>query len=308
MDTTIYKEPTVESRLVLRRQLNWLALEVFLLLICFGRPLYDLLKFTAHSDLFSYIPLVPFISAYLIWTERKQITTQVWPCRIGAACAFIAGAGVAAIAWFATRPGSTLEGQDYLSLMTLSFLLFFWGACLALLGSKIMRDAAFPFVFLILAVPMPSAWDQNVRTFLQYASAYAAEMFFKLVGTPVSLVDLQMNLPDFSLIVAPECSGIHSTVVLFITSLLAAHLFLRRAWSRVVLVVAMLPLAILRNGFRIWVIGELCVHVSHKMIDSPIHHRGGPIFFALSLVPFLLLLVYLRKRDFNPSKTDPLPT
>jgi len=304
MDTTIYKEPTVESRLVLRRQLNWLAVEVILLLVCFGRPLYDLLRFTNHSDLFSYIPLVPFISAYLIWTERKQITTEVRPCRIGAACAFIAGACIAAIGWFATRPGSTLDVQDYLALMTLSFLLFFWGACLALLGSKIMRDAAFPFLFLILAVPMPSAWDANVRTFLQYASAYAAEMFFKLVGTPVSLVDLQMNLPNFGIVVAPECSGIHSTVVLFITSLLAAYLFLRRAWTRAILVLAVLPLAILRNGFRIWVIGELCVHVNHNMIDSPIHRKGGPVFFALSLIPFLLLLVFLRKRDFNPSKTD----
>jgi exosortase C (VPDSG-CTERM-specific) len=308
MDTAIYKEPTVESRLVLRRQLNWLAVELILLLICFGRPLYDLLRFTNHSDLFSYIPLVPFISAYLIWTERKQITTEVRPCRIGAACAFIVGAAIAATAWFATRPGSTLEAQDYLSLMTLSFLFFFWGVCLALLGSKIMRAIAFPMAFLILAVPMPSALDQNFRAFLQYASAYAAEMFFKVVGTPASLVGLQINLPGFSLLVAPECSGIHSTVVLFITSLLAAYLFLRRAWLRAILVLAVLPLAILRNGFRIWVIGELCVHVNHNMIDSPIHHKGGPIFFALSLVPFFLLLVFLRKRDFNPSKTDPLPT
>jgi hypothetical protein len=31
------------------------------------------------------------------------------------------------------------------------------------------------------------------------------------------------------------------------------------------------------------------------MIDSPIHHRGGPIFFVLSLIPFFGLLVLLRK-------------
>jgi hypothetical protein len=60
-------------------------------------------------------------------------------------------------------------------------------------------------------------------------------------------------------------------------------------------------LAILRNGFRVFVIGELCVHVSPSMIDSPIHRKGGPIFFALSLIPFFLFLVLLRKLDSNAS-------
>lgn len=33
------------------------------------------------------------------------------------------------------------------------------------------------------------------------------------------------------------------------------------------------------------------------MIDSSIHHRGGPIFFALSLIPLFLLLVWLRRQE-----------
>jgi hypothetical protein len=33
------------------------------------------------------------------------------------------------------------------------------------------------------------------------------------------------------------------------------------------------------------------------MINSPIHRRGGPLFFALSLIPLLLLLWWLRRRD-----------
>ena len=58
-----------------------------------------------------------------------------------------------------------------------------------------------------------------------------------------------------------------------------------------------IPLGILRNGFRILVIGLLCVHVGPHMIDSPIHHQGGPFFFALSLVPLFLLLWWLRRQE-----------
>jgi len=106
-------------------------------------------------------------------------------------------------------------------------------------------------------------------------------------------------LPGFSLDVAPECSGIHSSLVLLITSLLAGHLFLRVPWKRAVLTLAVIPLAILRNAVRILTIGELCVHVSPTMINSYIHRRGGPIFFAFSLVPFFLLLYYLRRSELR---------
>jgi exosortase/archaeosortase family protein len=77
----------------------------------------------------------------------------------------------------------------------------------------------------------------------------------------------------------------------------AAQLFLAKTWSRIVLVAAVIPLGILRNGFRIMVIGLLCIHVDPNMIHSIIHRRGGPIFFALSLAPLLLILWLLRRRE-----------
>jgi exosortase/archaeosortase family protein len=97
--------------------------------------------------------------------------------------------------------------------------------------------------------------------------------------------------------VAKECSGIHSSWVLFITGLLASHLFLRTRWRKIVLVAFVIPLGILRNGFRIFVIGMLCVHIGPYMIGSMIHRQGGPFFFALSLVPLFLLLLWLRRRE-----------
>jgi exosortase/archaeosortase family protein len=109
--------------------------------------------------------------------------------------------------------------------------------------------------------------------------------------------DLAFRLPGITLQVAPECSGIHSTMVLFITSLVAGHFFLHSPWKRTVLCLAVIPLALLRNGFRIFVLGELCMHIGPEMIDSPIHHHGGPLFFVLSLLPFFLLLYLLKKSE-----------
>jgi exosortase/archaeosortase family protein len=85
--------------------------------------------------------------------------------------------------------------------------------------------------------------------------------------------------------------------VLLITSVVAGKLFLRSGWSRLLLVVLVAPISIVRNAFRITVIGELCVNVGPHMIDSFIHKRGGPIFFALSLIPMLVAIWLLARRE-----------
>ena len=76
---------------------------------------------------------------------------------------------------------------------------------------------------------------------------------------------------------------------------------LEDAWRRFALVAFVIPLAILRNGFRIFVIGLLCVNVGPQMIHSLIHRRGGPVFFMLSLIPFFLVLWWLRKGRPEPA-------
>jgi exosortase/archaeosortase family protein len=142
-------------------------------------------------------------------------------------------------------------------------------------------------------VPLPDAAADWLEKASVVASAEAAALFFGLTGTPLVRHGTVFELPGIVLRVGQECSGIRSSWVLFITSLLASHMFLKSPWRRLVLVAFVIPLGILRNGFRILVIGLLCVHVGPEMIDSPIHHRGGPIFFALSLVPLFLVAWWL---------------
>ena len=41
----------------------------------------------------------------------------------------------------------------------------------------------------------------------------------------------------------------------------------------------------------------LCEHIDPRMIHSWVHTHGGPLFFALSLVPLLILLLVLRTSE-----------
>ncbi len=270
------------------------------LALCFIGPLRDWMRFSLHSQFYSYMPLMPLVTGYLIWLRRAGLGAGVrrsWGAALAAAAA---GGAILALYFLALQNGWNPAEQDELCVMMLAFLLLLLAAGFATLGSATMSAVAFPFALLLFMVPYPLVVNGAIESFFQYTSAAAAHGFLNLAGTPCHREDLVLRLPaDFGLTVGPECSGIHSSQVLLITSLMAGNLFLRSPWRRLFLALFIIPLAILRNGFRIFVIGELCVHISHDMIDSWIHHHGGPVFFALSLIPFFLLLAWLRKSEIK---------
>jgi len=279
-----------------------LAAVVLALAGCFGVPLYDLVRYAAPSELYSHILLIPFISLYLIWLRRGKLALDSAPARRLAW--FPAVTGLAALGgfWLGVSCGWRPAMVDYLAWMTFSFLAFLVGAGFLLLGLETLRRIAFPLAFLAFMIPFPTVVRGWIDTFFQYGSAEAARACFWAAGMPVEQQGLVFQLPGTALQIAEECSGIHSSLVLFITSLLAGHLLLRSASRRALLALAVVPLALLRNGFRVFVIGELCVNISPRMIDSPIHHQGGPLFFVLSLVPFSLLLFFLRRCESRHRK------
>ena len=216
-----------------------------------------------------------------------------------------AGLVMLAVYWLILRHRFKLMEEDYLAVMTIAFLLFFFGVCGWFLGRQFLRGNVFPLVFLIFMVPLPGVAVSWIVANLQSGSAAVARGFFTMTGTPFLQDGLMFQLPGISIEIAPECSGIHSSLVLFITSLMASYLFLRTPWKRAVFILVVIPLSILRNGFRVYVIGELCVHIGPHMIDSPIHHKGGPLFLALSLIPLFLLLFVLHKSERAGGRSKP---
>ena len=95
-----------------------------------------------------------------------------------------------------------------------------------------MRAAAFPLAYLIFMIPMPDAMADALEQASATASAEMANLLFSLSGMPFLREGPIFQLPNITIEVAQECSGIRSSVVLFITSILAANLFLKTTWRR----------------------------------------------------------------------------
>lgn len=272
-----------------------------LLVLAFCRPLVDLARYALSENLHSHILLIPFVCAYLIFLKRGELGRAGPGSPVPAALFLVVGlAGLFAIFSGASESWSR---NDSLGLATGTFLCLLVAGAFQILGHRWMRTITFPIFFLIFLIPLPDRVVLGVENMLVLASAEVTALLFKITGTPVYRTGQVFELPGVVLEVARECSGIRSSWVLLITSFLASYLLLQTTWRRALIVGLVIPLGILRNGFRILVIGLLCVRYGPHMIDSPVHRSGGPYFFALSLLPLFLLLWWLRRGE----GTDPKP-
>jgi len=270
---------------------------IYLVILCgaFALPIREFVTYAAHSDVHSYVLLIPFVTAYLIFIRWKHLSPELssaWGLAL-----LLAAVGTGAL--LVSLRFSELGKNDYMTLIALSFVCFVIAGTFLFLGSKWAHSAMFPLFFLAFMIPLPEAAVDTLENASKVASAEVANWLFLVSGTPFLRSGMDFQLPGITITVAKECSGIRSSLVLVVTSLLAANMFLRTTWRRALLVFAVIPLGLLRNGFRILVISLLCVHIGPHMINSIIHRRGGPFFFALSLIPLFAMLWWFRRQELK---------
>jgi exosortase len=260
----------------------------------FFGPLRDLVQMSMRSDTFSYIPFIPFISAYLMYSDRQLIFSQ------GGASSpvgFLAiGIGIL-ILFFGGIRENLLSPHDHLTLVTSSMVLIWIGGFTLCYGTRPLRAAVFPLLFLFFMVPIPGNALDKIILFLQKGSAEAAYGFFKAAGVPVARDGFVFHLMTTDIEVAKQCSGIRSALSLIITGVLAANFFLRTGWSRALLVISTIPITMLKNGFRIAALSLFGVYVDERILGSDLHQRGGILFFVLALVLVWAEIVLLRKAE-----------
>ena len=297
----------------------------------FALPLYELVRLSLKSELHSHLLLIPVVSWY-VWRFLDVRTTDGGSGRAATSppaqsgrgksaesdpgrsraplCAarllaarevppLVAGAlGLAAMAGYLyLRVSRRLPVTEYLWAGVLGYLLMLLALALRTVGWRRLKPHQFAIWFLAFFIPLPLAVTDGMSIALQHGSAEVTDWLLQLTGLPVLRDGLLFQLPRLVIRVAEECSGVRSTLVLVITSLIAGKMFLHTGWKRAVLVLATIPLGLLRNAARITVLAWLSVNVDAGIILGPLHERGGPVFFALSLVPLFGLLWYFKRSE-----------
>ena len=252
------------------------------------------------DETFSHIPLIPAVSLFLVYAERRTIFAKIsrgWQLGGG-----LILAGAMFLVW-ARLNHAPFAAINQLSLLMAGLVLVWMGAFACFFGARAFRAALFPLLFLLFAVPVPEPFLSQTIYWLQKGSAEATGVLFKLLGVPaLRLPNFVFVLPGVAIRVAEECSGIRSALALLITAVLAGHLYLKSKVHLLILALLVFPIAIVKNGMRIATLSCLAVYVNPSFLQGNLHRYGGIPFFLLDLLMLGLVIALLRRTERpNPS-------
>jgi len=291
-------QPSAAARLN-RRLYAFLALVLLSCSTCYS-SLAVLVRLLTQSSEYSHIALVLPVSVGLIYLAHVSIYRDLDSMlAVG-----ITVMGTAALVGSLVRLRVVSLPQEIAVTISVFLLVTFWiGGFCACFGSRAGRKALFPLLFLYLLVPIPESIMARMVVTLQHASADVASSLYSIAGVPVVRQGQFFVLSNEQIEVAAECSGIRSSIALLITALVFGHLFLRKNLSKIVLIAAIVPLAVFKNGLRIFVLSVLANYIDSRFLSGPLHHQGGVFFFSIALAVLGLLLLALRRLETSNPKT-----
>jgi exosortase len=292
-----------------RTQVTGFAFLCVASILFWWHPLIATLGLALTNDAYTHVLLILPLSAALIYMDLKYGEStairidQQSGLGLGAALLVLALVGGCYSRW-----GMVASPDDVRLAMGMFALVLWWIASVIFcFGAGTFRSFLFPLCFLFLLVPIPAFALSWIVEFLQQQSAVAARIMFRAAGVPATQDGIRLSIPGLNIEVARECSSIRSSLMVVVTSMVLAHLFLRSWWRKALLIVAAIPLAVAKNGLRIFTIAELGTRVDPGFLDGKLHHNGGIVFFGVAVIVVVALLRILRRTEFRMLVNHPAP-
>ncbi len=255
---------------------------------------YSLFSFSLNSAVYSHIVLIPVIVIFFLLREIMHIRNKIMvnsDITIGILVMFSGSIlGMIGLVF-----SNTMSENDLLALNTLSSLIVMGGVVVVFYGLNFLKQIKFPVLFSVFMIPIPDFLYSIIISLLQSGSALVTFLILQLSGTPFFREGLTFYLEQLSIRIAPECSGIRSSLALIILSVMTAHLFLPTLKNKILFCLIVLPFTVIKNGIRISSLTLLGIYVDNGYItDSLLHSRGGIVFFLLTLLLVLPIFLFFR--------------
>src|SRR5579872_1624418 len=219
---------------------------------------------------------VPMLSLYLIWRKREDLSRlsprpNAWGMSV---VLFSVG-----LVWL-----GSLGAELFLTRIAIIGVIA--GLIVYFLGWQFLRALIFPVSFLLLMIPLPVLiYNEIVFPLQLLASRFATGVLDFCNMFPVVREGNILVLPHNRLEVVEACSGIRSLMSLLTLALGYAYLAEKKLWVRTFLVISMIPLAVVSNGFRVVGSAFMTYYLGPKAADGFLHSFSGwTIFMTATLL------------------------
>ena len=259
---------------------NWVKVSLLIgaFVFAYGRVMFSLIDTWARDD-YSHGFLVPLISFYFVWTERNKLRQlPIQPNIFGGLVLTLMGA----LMLIMGEIGGVVIIQE------LSLIIVLPGLVMMIFGKKYLKALSLPLAYLILMVPILDEIIARIHWPFQLLSATIAAKLLEIFNIPLIEKAQYLELPNITLKVAEECSGIRYLISIVAVGIPLAYFTQKKKWKKTVLVIAAVIIAILSNGVRVGLIGLWSYYHQSYAIHGPFHVFQG---FFVSMIGFIFLFI-----------------
>jgi len=282
------------QRLCSCRGVPWLIALVVSLAWLYAATALNLVREWATSADASYGLLLTAVAVWLLFRRGRSASLAIRRRRTDAAALALLLGGLLCY----------LVGQLAADVFVtrVSMVLVIAGVTLFSARDVAPRTLVAPFLFLLIAIPLPELVVNSITLPLQLVASRIAEFTLAALSIPVFREGNLLTLPSSTLEVAEACSGLRSLVSLGAIAVMFAWMLRRGVVARSALVAATIPIAVIMNGLRIAATGVVVERWGPAFGKGAWHDFTGWITFVASLV--MLIAIQRRLNSAQARRTE----
>lgn len=265
--------------------LTWICVITGLLLYAYY-PMFDGLiqRFEARDSYYSHGYMVPFITAYLIWRKRRILATLSPQGSLWGLLLLVFGLFIYIISYFLA-----VNITAYLS-----FIIVIFGISIFLGGWQVTQILFFPLFFLIFMVPLPQVVILGIAFEMKLFASQISSFFVNLIGIETSVSGSRIFYPGGFLLVGDPCSGLRSLISFLALGTVIVQLTTANVWKKSVLFISVIPIALLSNVVRIFVLTLASYFYGSQIVDGFLHDFMGFMVFVIGFIGLIGLMNILK--------------
>lgn len=274
------------------RAISALSVIAALLVFAFGwywETTFSIVSIWQRSETFAHGFLVVPIFAYLVWLRRRELALiPMRPCAPA-----LAGLAAAGLAWLVGETGSVVSLSQFAVASMVPIAIW------AVLGTRVVKELAFPLAFLFFTVPFG---DFLVPTLID-RTADVTVFALQATGVPVYRDGNQFQIPTGSWSVVEACSGIRYLIASLMAGILFAYLSYTSLRRRLIFIGFSILVPIVANWLRAYMIVMLG-HLSGNRIAAGVDHLVyGWVFFGVVMAVLFFVGSRWQEAPSSPSRS-----
>ncbi len=245
-------------------------------------------EWTKNGTYYAHGVFIPFFVAAMLWRDRERILrvplSRCWWGLIPVALSIL-------LVVYSHK-------AEVDSVLSVSFMLFLFGAVMIVGGKAFTKVVGFPVAFLLTMIPIFPNQVVGIAAFpIQMASAKLAATCLNVLGFDSVRVGTQILMEHYRFNVEAACSGFKTLLGLMSFAGAFAYLVEGAVFKRWILFLVSAPLAVIINGVRIMLVGLVGELVSTPAAEV-FHDYSGFIVLILGFMVLFSMAKWLKCDSF----------